>query len=106
MSITPYKPIFNESKQKTLFNWLEMLDNFESKTKELNSVMSYYEKLKSHFFMTKTTNFIDVFKKQASINNANLDQIVKDRASWFSNIKITEDFLRGKNSLTHQFLTH
>ena len=89
---------------KTLFNWLEMLDNFESKTKELNSVMSYYEKLKSHFFMTKTTNFIDVFKKQASINNANLDQIVKDRASWFSNIKITEDFLRGKNSLTHQFV--
>gem|GEM_PF-2518125 len=86
----------------TLFNWLEMFDNLEFKIKELKCVMNYYEKLKSHFFMTRTTNFIDIFYKQININQANLEHIANSRDAWWSNIKITEDFLRERNLLTHK----
>ena len=89
---------------KVHFCWKEMLDNFEFKIKELNFVMSYYEKMKSHFFMTKTTNFIDIFKKQAGINKANLERIEKSNAIWWSNMKIIENFLKERNLLTKKLV--
>jgi len=49
------------------FYWKEMLDNLEIKTNELECVITYYEKLKNHFFMTKTTNLINVFIQQKKL---------------------------------------
>jgi len=89
---------------KTQFLWKEMFDNLEWKIKELKYVMSYYEKLKNHFFMTKTTNFIDVFNKQTSINKANLEQIESRNATWWSNMYNIEKFLTRHNLLTEQLV--
>lgn len=89
---------------KTQFLWKEMLDNLELKTNELKYVMSYYEKLKNHFFMTKTTNFIDIFQEQAKINKANLELIEKGNAIWWSNMCSIEKFLTRHNCLTEQLV--
>ena len=89
---------------KTQFLWKEMLDNLELKTNELKYVMSYYEKLKNNFFITKTTNFADVFTKQVIINKARLEHVEKNNAIWWSNMCNLESFLTKHNLLSHQLV--
>lgn len=89
---------------QTHFIWKEMLDNLALKTNELQFVMSYYERLKSHFFMTKTTNFINIFNQQRTINKNNLESIEKNSATWWSNMCIIEDCLKQRNLLTKKLV--
>jgi hypothetical protein len=91
---------------ESLFIWKEMLANLSFKIEELNFLIGYYEKLKTHFFVTQTTNFLDVFATQKKINKAILENITSNMAIWWLNIQSVEDVLRSKNLLSHQLVNY
>ena len=82
----------------------ELLDDLKIKIHEVAYIITYYEKLKNHFFVSKSTNLLHVFPVQAKINKDNLNMIEAFKSIWWSNMCITEDYLRERNLLTHQLV--
>ena len=82
------------------FFWQEMLDYFEAKTNEVKWVLMYYEKLKNHFFVSKTTTFLTVLAEQVKINNIIFDRINSDRSNLLINMQRSENLLGERGLLS------
>ena len=88
----------------TYFDWKEIIDSLEAKTNEVKYIFTYYEKLKSHFFIDATTNLKLILPEQINYNKVILEQIVRNKDAWLYNMRVVEDFLRERNALSHQLV--
>jgi len=82
------------------FIWQEMLDYLEAKTNEVKWVLMYYEKLKNHFFVSKTTTLLTVLVNQVKINNIVFDRINSDRSNLLIHMQRSENLLGERGLLS------
>lgn len=98
----PYEIAFHE--YEIHFVWREMLDRFEMTINEVKWILAYYEKLKNHFFVSKTTTLLNVFVDQVKINNEKLAYIKSNRDILLSNMLNHENWLRERGFLSQQLI--
>lgn len=86
------------------FIWLDILNNLEIKTQEVECFLIYYQSIINSCLISKTTNFSNIFDAQLLINKDIFARIKDSRCNWQSNMVTIEDYLIQNNWLSQQLV--
>ncbi|HEV2601923.1 MAG TPA: hypothetical protein VGT41_06560 [Candidatus Babeliales bacterium] len=87
-----------------LFIWRELLNNLEQKTKEMQGILSYYQKLKNNFFVSQTTTIFQILPAFVQKADIAVGYVQHNKQIVLSNMLISEACLTRYRILTAELI--